>query len=139
MRRPDDGEPKIEWKGRTFLARPPTRISVWVDAESFDVLQIESRLTEAFEFDSPPAFSAGPFGRFGPSDKLRYAREDYNVRFRPVLFKDPEQTLMLPEYFESVTFIEGASHPGRRTTRSFTNYRRFISDVKVIEEPGPNE
>jgi len=139
VQRPGDVEPKVEWKGRSFRVGAPTLMTVWVDAESFDVLQVESRLSEAFEFDSPRAFSAGPFGRFGPSRRLRYAREDYTVRFRPVLFKDPEQTLLLPERAEWITVIEGASRPRRRTTLSFTNYRRFVSDVKVIEESGPDE
>lgn len=133
MLRPGDGEPRVEWKGRSFRARAPMRITVWMDAENGDVLQVESRLAEAFEFDSPRAFSAGPFGRFGPSRHLKYVREDYTVRFRPVLFKDPEQTLLLPEYAEWITVIEGARRPRLRTTLSFTNYRRFVSDVKVIE------
>lgn len=139
MLRPGDGEPRVEWKGTSFRVRAPMRFTVWVDAESFAVLQVESRLAEAFEFDSPRVFSAGPFGRFGPSRHLRYVREDYTVRFRPVLFKDPEQTLLLPEYAEWITVIEGVNRPRRRTTLSFTNYRRFVSDVKVIEETGPDE
>ena len=134
MMRPGDGEPRVEWKGTSFRVLAPTRMSVWVDAESFDVLQVESRLAEPFEFESPRAFKAGPFGRFGPSRTLRYEREDYTVRFRPVQFKDPEQTLLLPERAESLTVIEGASNPRLRTTLSYSNYHRFISDVKVIEE-----
>jgi hypothetical protein len=137
--RPGEGEPRVEWKGGSFVAFAPTRMSVWVDAETGDVLQVESHLAREFEFESPHAFSAGPLGRFGPSRKLKFEREDYAVRFRPVRFKDPEQTLLLPEYAEWLTLITGASRPRTRTTISFTNYRRFRSDVKVIEDQGPDE
>ena len=112
---------------------------VWVDAETFDVLRVESHLVREFEFESPHAGGAGLFGRFARPRKIIYKREDYAVRFRPVRFKDPEQTLLLPEYAEWVTVIEGARRPAFRTTISFTNYRRFRSDVKVIEDTGPNE
>ena len=109
--RPGEGEPRVEWKGHSFLAFAPGKMTVWVDAETFDVLQVESHLVREFEFESPRVFSAGPFGRFGPSRKLRFARQDYAVRFRPVRFKDPEQTVLLPEYAEWLTVIEGARRP----------------------------
>jgi hypothetical protein len=132
-------EPRVEWKGRSFVAFGPTRMTVWVDAETADVLQIESHLVRPFEFDSPPSFSAGPFGRFGPSRRLRYERDDYAVRFRPVRFRSPDQTLLLPEHAEWLKVIEGASRPRLRTTVTFTNYQRFVSGVRVIEDQEPNE
>ncbi|HYY94244.1 MAG TPA: hypothetical protein VE713_06965 [Pyrinomonadaceae bacterium] len=133
--RPGDEQPRVEWEGGSFVAFAPTRMAVWVDAETGDVLQIESRLVRPFEFDSPRGAVAGPFGRFSPSRRLRYERDDYSVRFRPVHFKDPDQTLLLPEYAEWLWVIEGARRPRTRVTISFTNYQRFVSDVKVIEDP----
>ena len=116
--RPGEGEPRVEWKGGSFLAFAPGKTTIWIDAETFDVLQIESHLAGAFEFESPPAFSVGPLGRFGPARKLRYEREDYAVRFRPVRFKDPDQTLLLPEYAEWLKVIVGASRPRTRGRRA---------------------
>ncbi|MDT5294178.1 MAG: hypothetical protein QOJ76_1058 [Acidobacteriota bacterium] len=139
MLRPGEGEPRVEWEGMSFRVLAPMRWLFWVDAESFDVLRVESHLAAPFEFDSPPAFSAGPFGRFGPSRKLRYAREDYSMNLRRVQFKDPEQTLLVPESAEWVTVIEGASRPRLRRSLRFANYRRFRSDVKVVEDPEPDE
>jgi hypothetical protein len=137
--RPGGEEPRVEWEGGSFVAFAPTRTTVWVDAETFDVLQIESHLVSAFEFDPPHAPGPGPAGRPGPSRRLRYEREDYVVRFRPVRFKDPDQTLLLPEYAEWLTVIEGARRPRTRTTVSFANYQRFVSGVKVLEDKGPDE
>ena len=137
--RTGQGEPRVEWEGGSFVVFAPTKISFWVDTETFDVLRVESHLVREFEFESLHAGGAGPFGRFARPRKISYKREDYAVRFRPVRFKDPEQTLLLPEYAEWVTVIEGAREPAFRTTISFSNYRRFRSDVKVIEDTGPNE
>jgi len=137
--RPGEGEPRVEWDGGRFTVVAPTRTRVWVDAENYDVMQIDSALAEPFEFQSPGVFGGGPFGRFGPTKRLRYAREDSLVRFRRVQFKDPEQALLLPESAEWLKVIEGASRPRTRTRIAFSDYRRFRSGVKVVEEPEPNE
>jgi len=137
--RPGEGEPRVEWEGGSFAVVAPTKTRVWVDAENYDVMQIESALVAPFEFQSPGVFGAGPFGRFGPTKRLRYAREDSLVRLRRVQFKDPEQTLLLPESAEWLKVIEGASRPRTRTRIAFGDYRRFRSGVTVVEESEPNE
>jgi hypothetical protein len=133
--RPGEGEPRVEWKGNSFRAHAPTRWTFWVDASSFDVLRVESHLAAPFEFESPRAFKAGPLGRFGPKNRLRYARQDYAVSFRRVELKDPSETRLVPDSAEWVTVIEGAGHPRTRRTTRFSDYKRFRSGVKVIEEP----
>jgi hypothetical protein len=139
MLRPGQGEPRVEWSGglfgTSFRVFAPYVYLMWVDAESFDVLRLESHLAAPFEFESPRTFGAGPFGRFGPKRRLKYAVQDYAVRFRRERFKDPEQTLLVPESAEWVTVIEGAKQPRTRATLSFSDYRRYRSDVRVIEEP----
>jgi hypothetical protein len=135
MLNPGEGEPRVEWKRRAvgfrFRVLAPYVYMVWVDAETFDVLRLESHLAASFEFDGPRAFG---FGRLGPSRHFKYAAQDYLVRFRRQQFKDPEQTLLVPEYAEWVTIIEGASKPRTRATLRLSNYRRYRSDVKIIEE-----
>ncbi|HLM57973.1 MAG TPA: hypothetical protein VK422_17845 [Pyrinomonadaceae bacterium] len=137
--RPGEGEPRVEWEGSRFRVVAPTKTRVWVDADSYDVIQIESALVAPFEFESPGLLRAGPFGRFGPTKRLRYAREDSLVRFRRVQFKDPEQTLLLPESAEWLKVIEGASRPRTRHRIAFSDYRRFVSGVRVVEEQEPDE
>lgn len=127
--RPGEGEPRVEWKGHSFrVVDAPVRWTFWVDAESFDVLRIESHLAEPFEFESPRLLKIGPKGR------LKYARQDYAVSFRRVQLKDPDETRLVPDTSESVTVIEGASRPRTRRTIRFSDYRRFRSDVKIIED-----
>jgi len=136
MLSPGEGEPRVEWKRRAvgfrFRVVAPLVYLIWADAETFDVLRLESHLAAPFEFDGPRAFG---FGRLGPSRHFKYAAEDYLVRFRRQQFKDPEQTLLVPEYAEWTQVIEGASRPRTRATLRFSNYQRFRSDVKIIEEP----
>jgi len=128
--RPGEGEPSVEWKGNSFrVVSAPTRWTFWVDAESFDVLRVESHLEAPFEFESPRLLKVGPKGKF------RYARQDYAVTFRRVRLKEPEETRLVPDSVEAVTVIEGAGHPRTRRTTRFSDYRRFRSDVKVVEEP----
>ena len=136
--RPGQPPPKAEWRrrfmgaGMSFRALAPTYVLFWVDAENGDVLRLETHLVAPFEFDSPRAF-----GAFGPSRHIRYTNQDYAVTFRHQTFKDPEQTLLVPETAEWLYVLEGAKHPRLRATISFSDYRRYRSDVKVIEETEP--
>jgi hypothetical protein len=132
------GQPpaSVEWGrglmgvGMRFRPNAPTYSLIWLDAENFDVLRFETHLVAPFEFDSPRLF-----GPFGPSRHLRWMNQDYAATFRRQTFKDPEQTLLVPDTAEWLTLIEGAQHSRLRATLRFANYQRFRSDVKIIEEP----
>lgn len=137
MLRPSEGPPRVEWQKRLvgfrFYVFAPTVNVLWVDAETYDVLRYESHLAEPFEFDGPRAFGAGPV-RIGPSRRFRYTANDYAVNFRRERFKDPEQTLLVPVAAEWTRVVQGASKPRTRATLRFSDYRRFRSDVKIIED-----
>jgi hypothetical protein len=134
MLRRGQGPPRVEWKrgwrGGRFWVSAPMVLLIWIDAETFDVLRLESHLAAPFEFDGPRAF-----GSFGPSRHFKYAVQDYSVSFRRRQFKGPEQTLLVPESAEMLRVIEGASRPRLRSTLRLSDYRRFRSDVNVVEEP----
>lgn len=140
--RPGEGPPRVEWQtgivGYRFSVFAPTVNLLWVDAETFDVLRYESHLAEPFEFQGPRPVSLG-FGRVGASRRFKLKVNDYAVNFRRERFKDPEQTLLVPVAAEWLRVIEGASKPRLRAALRFSDYRRFRSDVKIIddtEEPG---
>lgn len=134
--RPGQPPASVDWDrgpmgvGMRFRPSAPVYILIWVDAENFDVLRFETHLVAPFEFDSPRVF-----GAFGPSRHLRWMKQDYAVTFRRQTFKEPEQTLLVPDSAEWLTVIEGAKHPRLRAAIRFSNYQRFRSDVKIIEEP----
>jgi hypothetical protein len=134
--RPGQPPASVDWDrgpmgvGMRFRPSAPVYILLWVDAENFDVLRFETHLVAPFEFDSPRLF-----GAFGPSRHLRWMKQDYAVTFRRQTFKDPEQTLLVPDAAEWLTVIEGARHARLRAAIRFSDYQRFRSDVKIIEEP----
>lgn len=130
------GGPKVVSKGDCFWATVPHEGRVWVEAESGDVLRLEWRIIEPYEFESPRAMNVGRL-RFGPKRKLKYERMETVTRFRRVEFKDPAGTLLLPSSSETLRVIGGARRPRTRTTRAFKDYRRFVSDVKIVEEAEP--
>ncbi len=138
MLRPSEGPPRVEWQkrfvGYSFYVFAPFVYRVWVDAETFDVLRHEVHLAEPFEFEGPSAVGLGPFGRLGKSRRFRYAAQDYAVNFRRERFKDPEQALLVPVAAEWTRVIEGARKPRTHATLRFSDYRRFRSDVKVLED-----
>lgn len=129
-------EPGTRAERGCFYAWGKYKGTLWIDAENFDVLQLATRLTEEFDFESPRVLTAG-FARFGPKRKLRLVRSEYTMRFGRVRFKDPEQELLLPESSETLAVIRGGREPRVRHTSSFRDYRRFVSDVKIIEDDEP--
>lgn len=137
MLRPGEGPPRVEWDKRlvgfSFYVLAPTVNFLWVDAETYDVLRFESHLAEPFEFEGPRPVSLG-FGRIGASRRFKYKVNDYAVNFRRERFKDPEQTLLVPVAAEWMRVIEGASKPRTRATLRFSDYRRFRSGVKIVED-----
>jgi hypothetical protein len=126
--------PEVTWKGGFFRANFQRQGRLWIDPISYDVLQLDARLIEPFEFKSPRVTRRGLFFRFGPSKKFKLERWDLTIRFRPTLFQDPVQTLWLPESAETVRVIQGSRVPHLRTTHSFTHYKRFTGEVKIQDQ-----
>jgi hypothetical protein len=127
IRRP----PSVSWEGARFRVNLQSKGRIWIDPESYDVLRLDSHLTEPYEFRSPKVAKKGPFVLFGPTHTFKMETSDVSIRFGSASFKDPEQTLMLPVSAESFQVFEGTRVPRIRITHSFTNYRRFTSEVKI--------
>jgi hypothetical protein len=59
-------------------------------------------------------------------------RADTSIRYRPVTFADPEETLMLPTEIRSVSMWRNAGSVGNMVTQSFSNYRRFVTGGRIV-------
>ena len=59
-------------------------------------------------------------------------RWDTSIRFRPVTFQDPQETLVLPVSSTSFRITRGAGHPRLRTQTQYSSYRRFITGGRII-------
>jgi hypothetical protein len=124
----------------SFIQSPPERVSVkwapgcfnaegggeegrvWFDPVSFDVLQVEARL-------SAPFVVAVPQVSFAVQPTIRVERAETTVRFERVAFENPDEIVLLPESVETLTVFRGAA--SRRTQQKLTNFRRFLAESTI--------
>jgi hypothetical protein len=117
-----------KWKGDCVSIDAPGRTKgrIWIDETTHDVLRLDEQLTGQFEYRVPREH----WGFIGPQTWV-IERSDSSVRYRPVGFKDPDETVLLPEYIEVVTVFRGAQ--SYRITQSFSGYRRFITAGRIVK------
>ncbi len=118
----------ITWRDECVSVDLPgrTRGRIWVDALTDDVLRLDEQLTGMFEFPVPNARRSP-----GAPSSMMIERADSSIRYRPVTFHDPDETLMLPHSIQSLTIIRNAGVPRLRTTQQYSNYRRFLTDARI--------
>ena len=127
-----DEAPTIEWDEFCVSVHLPgkTRGRVWADAESGDVLRVDERLAGMFEFRVPPEHNRGR-ARL----TMTIERADSSVRYRPVAFSDPDETLLLPSSVELMTVWRSAGVERQLTIHEISNYRRFITGSRLMSTP----
>ena len=77
-----------------------------------------------------------------PADRKRgrgpqpvvFERLDSSIVFGPGTFSDPDETLTLPISVDSLTVARNAGTPRVRKTQRFTNYRRFITGGRIVDQ-----
>jgi hypothetical protein len=110
----------IELPGRS-------RGRVWIDQETGDVLRLDERLTGMFDVDVPPE------RRRPPPLPMTIERADSSIRYKRVAFQGPEEVLMLPASIETLTVIRNAGAPRVRKSQVFSNYRRFVTEGRIVQ------
>jgi hypothetical protein len=63
-------------------------------------------------------------------------RWDSSIRFKPVSFTEPDETLVLPVSISTLRITRGSGTPRLRTTTSYSSYKRFLTGGRVVKEPG---
>lgn len=110
---------EVAWRGDRFAIYGLQQTGkLWVDAESFDVLQSEIR-TKPFEFRTQN-------GR----DKLTFELV-LTSRFRAITFESPAQTFMVPESSERIDTTKGWRIPVMRYVHSYRDFKRFTGEVQI--------
>ena len=116
----------FDWKG------PVARSGkVWVDAETHDVLKLESRLEGPVEISVPPQLQR----RYHMSPWIVLERDDVTLRYKTVQFSDPDEMLLLPDSIESMTVLRSDLQSVRRTDL-FRDYRRFLTSGRIKKGSG---
>jgi hypothetical protein len=70
--------------------------------------------------------------RKGGAAYMTVERADTSIRYRPVTFSDPDETLLLPALVESLVVVRNSGSPRLRITQSYTNYRRFVTGGRIV-------
>lgn len=100
---------------------------VWIDAETGDVLRLDERLVEKFEFPVPPERRK----KSGPTSML-IERAESSVRYERIRFRNPDETLMLPVSATTFAIVYGSGVPAVRTSQRFSDWKRFLTDGRLV-------
>jgi hypothetical protein len=125
----DPGKPTVEWTEDCVSVDAPGRWRgrLWADPESAAVVRLDEQLTGMVDLPIPPKHQ-----RYNGTLFLTLERADMSIRYRPVRFRDPDETLMLPAQIVSTAMWRNAGSPGSRITQSFSNYRRFVTGGRIV-------
>jgi len=112
---------RVELPGRT-------RGRLWVDPETAVVLRLQEAVMGQVDLPVPREQQGRLAARV-----LTLERADTEVRFRPVRFTDPDETIYLPERIETLTITRNGTAPRIRTRHEYSNYRRFVTGGRVLQ------
>jgi hypothetical protein len=101
---------------------------LWLDAESFDVLRLDQRLSEMVEIPLPREATR----RSNSPPYWTMERWDTTIRFKAVKFENPDETLVLPASLSSLRVTRGSGTPRLRTVTDYKNYQRFLTAGRVV-------
>jgi hypothetical protein len=104
-----------------------TRGRIWVEVETDEVVRMEEHL--AHPVDVPVAYDQQR--KHGLPDQLVIDRYDYQIRYKPVTFDDPKETLLLPESIDMLAMFRGAQ--SHRKRQVFSDYKRFMTAGRIVK------
>jgi hypothetical protein len=101
---------------------------LWLDPETHSILRVDQSLNRRFEVRMPREGA-----RFGEAEYFMVERYDSSVRYRPVSFQDPEETVLLPESITELMVVSGGGRAGKRTTQTYSGDKRFITGGRIVK------
>jgi hypothetical protein len=104
-----------------------TRGRLWVDANTYEVLRVERRISGPIDVRVPWTLQR----RYLLPPWVMVERDDLTIRYKPVAFTEPDELILLPESIESLTIVRSGLQSVRRTER-FTGYRRFLTGGRLV-------
>ena len=109
-----------------------SRGRVWVDPNTDAILRLDEFLVGPTDVPIPRALQSP-----GGSLYITVDRSDTTTQYQPIVFNDPEETLMLPSRIDSVSVIRASGVQRLRVTQEFRNYRRFLTDSRIVPDALP--
>ncbi len=120
---PNGHDDCFDWSGHIA-----SRGRVWVDATSYDVLRVDRGIAGPVDVKVPALIQS----RHHLASSVVLVRDDVTIRYKRVLFSDPDEVLLLPESIESLTVIRGGLESTRRN-QTFSNYQRFVTAGRLLQ------
>ena len=120
--------PVVTWTDQCAQVDLPGRMRgrLWVDPATGEVLRFDEHLVGPVDIPAPENRR-----RPGP-DTFTFERVDTTFRYEAVTFRDPDETVMMPSRIEGIAIIRNSGVPRLRITQSFTNYRRFVTESRIV-------
>jgi hypothetical protein len=108
----------------------PTAVKgrVWIDATTFDVLRVELHMVGP----GSVRVSNEQQRKHMLPDYITIDRYDKTIRLKKAAFKDPDETMLLPESIESLILVRNGLQSIRKEQR-FTDYRRFLTGGRIVK------
>ncbi len=103
---------------------------VWIDAETFDVLRLDQGLVGMVDVPLPRVAWLRSNRR-----EWTVERMDRSIRFKPVRFEEPDETLVLPVSVTSMNITRGSATPRLFTATDYTQYKRFLTGGRIVPDP----
>ena len=124
------GPAEVVWKDDCVSVNLPGRTEgrIWIDVATSDVLRLDEHLLGQFEVPVPPKVHA-------QVRTLVLERADSSTRYKPVAFRDPDESLVLPSSIDTLTIFRGSGIPMMRMEQKFSDYKRFIGESHLVTEP----
>jgi hypothetical protein len=121
--------PRVEWHDDCAKIDLPgrTRGRVWVDPQTAEILRYDEHLVGIVDIPVPLAQQ-----RRGANPFMTVERADMSIHYRRVSFVDPAETLTLPAEIDTLVVVRNSGLPRLRITRTFANYRRFVTDSRLL-------
>jgi hypothetical protein len=100
---------------------------LWADPETAAIVRLEEHLIGMVDFRVPRKSQ-----RVGGAMHMTLDRSDVSIRYRPVLFSEPDETILLPAEIVTSWMWRTPAFSGTRITQSFSNYRRFVTAGRIL-------
>lgn len=103
-----------------------TRGRMWADPENGEVLRVDEWLMGPVDINIPREFQKKV------ARHVVYERQTSSVRYKRVAFSNPDEMLLLPVSIDSMSVYSGDHVTRLRTTQRFSNYRRFVTETRIL-------
>jgi hypothetical protein len=114
---------RVKWEGSCFEAEGGGHHGrVWFDPSTYDVLQVDLRLSKPFLIPLPN-------GYFGIQPAIRVEKSEMTLRFSRVEFQQPDESVLLPDTIDTLHVLRGV--PSLRIHQKLANYRRFLTQTEI--------